>query len=78
MARDDRRIEQHPDRNEEEHGEHVREGEDVGSCSVAYPRFADDRAREEGSQGERNIEDLSTRERDTDGRRQDRQRGQLG
>ena len=49
MARDDRGIEQHPHGNEEEDGEHVREGQDVGGCSVADPRSADDSAREERS-----------------------------
>ena len=72
-----RRVEQHPDRHEEQDGERVAQGQGVRGGLVAQVRLADDRAGEERAERERHAEDRRRDERDPERDREDRQREQL-
>ncbi len=51
-----RRIEQHADRDEEQHGEGIAQGQRLGGRLLAEARFAEQHAGEEGAEGERGAE----------------------
>ena len=66
------RIEEHPDRDEEEHGERVTKRQRVGRGLVAHVGLANDRPGEERPEGQRDAEDRRGGERDPERDRQDR------
>ena len=71
------RVEQHPDRHEEQHGEGIAERERVRGRLVAHVRFAHDQAGEERAERERHPEHRRRDERDAQGDRKHGQREQL-
>ena len=72
-----RRIEQHPDRHEEEDGERIAQRQGVGRGLVAHVGFADHRAGQERSEGERDAEHRRRQEGEPDRDGEHGQREQL-
>ena len=77
LSEEIRRIQQHPDRYEEQHGERVPQRERVRGRLMAHVRLAHHGAGQERAQGERDAEHRRGHVRDAEGDRQHREREQL-
>ena len=71
------RVEQHPDRHEEQHRERVSHGQRVGRRAEAELGSADDHAGEEGAERHRHAEELRRPDGDAERQGEHRQREQL-
>ena len=77
LADDERRIEEHADRNEEEHREGVAQRQRLGGGLMAEVGFADRDAREERAERERDLERERGHHRDAERHDEDRKREEL-
>ena len=66
IAHEDHRIEQHADRDEEQHGEGVAQRQRLGGGLLAERRLAQDHAGEKGAERERHVEQLRRAEGDAE------------